>query len=294
MQNWLIWNLDFAQLFSKDQGCIESFPVLFYLNKGLMLWQGLEECKMWLNSQMKKQKQPKLSWSAPQKHREKHSNGRPLHSVLTEKIFVCKTHQVGLGHVLVFRAVIRWRFAEAVVRGCLRGLSVLSVRSALRTPAEQTDGFPNASLDVNFYTTKGGMLWKHELMGTLALLFKTHMSGWLKPSWLDLPGTCAPSEHAHVYLRYQPQNISEDFPHIFTAEFQSLVWGVRVTLVPTQAQQKVQSQEPLTTKFKQGCHPQPSSPAWLRIITPRNFDSETHPRLTFWLNYSFTLPRLVW
>lgn len=75
--------------------------------------------------------------------------------MLTEKIFVCKTHQVGFGQVLVFRAVVCWRFAEAVVDGCFRGLSVLSVRGALRTPAEQTDGFPNASLDVNFYTTKG-------------------------------------------------------------------------------------------------------------------------------------------
>lgn len=68
---------------------------------------------------------------------------------------LCKTHQVSLGQVLVFRAVVCWRFAEAIVGGCFRGLSVLSVRGALWTPAEQTDGFPNASLDVNFYTTKG-------------------------------------------------------------------------------------------------------------------------------------------
>lgn len=116
-----------------------------------------------------------LSWAEThhkEKHQEKHSNRLPLHSVLTEKIFVWKTHQVGLGHVLVFRAVICWRFAEAVVGGCLRGLSVLSVRGALRTPAEQTDGFPNASLDVNFYTTKEGNAVKTWTYGHSSSTFK--------------------------------------------------------------------------------------------------------------------------
>lgn len=67
---------------------------------------------------------------------------------------LCKTHQVGLGRVLVFRAVVRCSFAEAVFGGCPRRLSVLSVGGALRSPAEQTDGFPNTSLDVNFCTEK--------------------------------------------------------------------------------------------------------------------------------------------
>lgn len=98
--------------------------------------------------------------------------------------YTCYTHQVGLGCVLVFRAVVRRCFAKAVFGGCPWRLSVLSVRGALRSPAEQTDGFPNTSLDVNFCTEKEG--W-HENRNSCLARAGEHRSSTFKVSrWQSL------------------------------------------------------------------------------------------------------------
>lgn len=128
-----------------------------------------------------------------------------------------KTHQVSFGHVLIFRAVVCCRFAEAVFGGCPGRLSVLSVRGALRSPAEQTDGFPNTSLDVNFCTEKGG--WHKNMnswlaragdMDAVVLCLKTHVSRWQCLSCL-VPQVLVLHLSIFISVILQLQNISKDF-----------------------------------------------------------------------------------
>lgn len=65
-----------------------------------------------------------------------------------------KTHQVRLGHVLVVRWEVCCSFPKAIVTGDFWWLSVLPVRSALWSPAEQVDGFTDTALNVNFCARK--------------------------------------------------------------------------------------------------------------------------------------------
>lgn len=71
-----------------------------------------------------------------------------------QRILTGKTHQVCLWHVLVVRRVVRGCFGKAVVTCRLGWLSMLAVRGALRSPAEEVDGFSDAALDVDLCGAK--------------------------------------------------------------------------------------------------------------------------------------------
>lgn len=241
-----------------------------------------------INPVITSKKQPEPSWNAPQGKSARKTFQQAASSFSVDREDLCLLNSPGRSwarpgiqscNMLAFcRSHCRW-----LPSGAERAVGMWRSSDSSRTDW----WIPERIARCQFLHNKGGggMLWKHELMDTVAVFLKSRR---LNSSWLDLPG--APLS-AHL----------RGSPHIFTAEFQIRVWCVRLPDVLCQHKSNKRCSHrklwPPNASMSSGRHPESSSPAWLRIITPGNFDSQTHPRVTLWLNYSFicsALPRLVW